>query len=151
MRRTALAVAVAMGLAGVGFATVVERKVPADQVYLRGQALFNAGKWAEARPYFQQAQRMAPLSTTAIHSAYFEGITYLRENKWKEAEEVFTRLVARYPDGLNAPEAQYHVGLTRQQQGNREGAIAAWEETRTRFPDSPWAGHAGERLAEMRR
>src|SRR5262249_60258835 len=87
MRRTALAVAVAMGLAGVGFATVVERKVPADQVYLRGQALFNAGKWAEARPYFQQAQRMAPLSTTAIHSAYIDGITYPREHKGKETED----------------------------------------------------------------
>jgi hypothetical protein len=151
MRRTALALAMAVSVAGVGFATVVERKVPADQVYLKGQALFNAGKWAEARPYFQEAQRMAPLSTTAIHSAYFEGITYLRENNWKECEDVFTRLVARFPDGLNAPEAQYHIGLCRQQRGDRAGAIAAWEETRTRFPDSPWAGHASERLAEIRR
>ena len=141
----------AVALAGVGFATVVKRKVPADQVYLKGQALFNAGKMAEARPYFQEAQRMAPLSTTAIHSAYFEAITYLRENKWKEALDVFKRLVARFPDGLNAPEAQYHVGLSLQQLGDRQGAIAAWEETQKRYPDSPWATHAGERLAELRK
>jgi hypothetical protein len=151
MRRTAMAVAMAVALTGVGFATAVERKVPADQVYLKGQALFNAGKMSEARPYFQEAQRMAPLSTTAIHSAYFEGITYIRENKWKEAEDVFKRLVARFPDGLNAPEAQYHVGLSLQQLGDRQGAIAAWEETQKRYPDSPWATHAGERLAEIRK
>jgi TolA-binding protein len=92
---------------------------------------------------------MAPLSTTAIHSAYFEGITYIRENKWKDALDVFKRLVARFPDGLNAPEAQYHVGLSLQQLGDQQGAIDAWEETRKRYPDSPWATHAGERLAEL--
>src|SRR5262249_34981518 len=81
--RVAMARVLAVELAGVGFATVVERKVPADLVYLKGMTLFNAGNMAEARPYFQEAQRMAPLSTTAIHSAFFEGITYIRENKWK--------------------------------------------------------------------
>ena len=92
---------------------------------------------------------MAPLSTTAIHSAYFEAITYLRENKWKEALDVFRQLVARFPDGLNAPEAQYHVGLCLQQLGDQQGAIDAWGETQKRYPDSPWATHAGERLAEL--
>jgi TolA-binding protein len=127
----------------------VLRRVPADALYREGLALFSAEKLAEARPYFQAVQREAPLSTTAIHSRYFEASTYFREEQWKEAEDVFSRLVHDFPDGLNAPEAQYHVGLCRLHQGDREGAIDAWNLTRTKYPDSRWAEHAGERLAEL--
>jgi TolA-binding protein len=129
----------------------VLRKVPADQLYHQGQALFNANKLAEARPYFQAVQREAPLATTAIHARYFEAITYFRDEQWKEAEDVFRRLVHDFPDGLNAPEAQYHIGLCRLHQENRQGAIDAWNIVRAEYPESPWAEHAGERLAEMQK
>jgi TolA-binding protein len=129
----------------------VLRKVPVDLLYREGLALFGADQMVEARPYFQAVQREAPLSTTAIHSRYFEASTYFREEQWKEAEDVFRRLVQDFPDGLNAPEAQYHVGLCRLRQGDRQGAIDAWNITREEYPGSRWAGHAGERLAELQK
>ena len=92
-----------------------------------------------------------PLSTFAIHARYFEAITYYREERWEEAEDVFRRLVRDFPGGVNAPEAQYHVGMCRLKREDRQGAIDAWNLTRKRYPDSRWAGHAGERLAEMQR
>jgi hypothetical protein len=149
LRRGIAAAGLLVTVVTVGAAAAVLRRVPADALYREGLALFSAEKLAEARPYFQAVQREAPLSTTAIHSRYFEASTYFREEQWKEAEGVFSRLVHDFPDGLNAPEAQYHVGLCRLHQGDREGAIDAWNLTRTKYPDSRWAEHAGERLAEL--
>ena len=78
-------------------------------------------------------------------------ITYFRAQRWAEAEKVFRGIVRDFPDGLNAPEALYHVGLTRLQQGDKPEAIASWEAVQQRYPDSPWAKHAGDRLAEVRK
>ena len=150
-RRATAAGSLALALAAVVSLAFALRKVPADTHYLRGQALFAEGKLAESRPFFRAARKEAPLSTTAIHAAYFEAISYYREEKWLEAERVFQQLVHEFPDGLNAPEALYHVGLCRLQLGDRSGAVDAWQSVRERYADSRWAGHAGERLAETTR
>jgi hypothetical protein len=150
-RRLMLAVALLAATTTLGVVTALKRKVPADQVFREGQALFNEGKLDAARPYFQEVQRLAPQATVAIHAGYFEALTYLREQRWKEAEAAFARVVANFPEGLNAPESLYHVGLCRWQQGDVEGAVHAWEETRARFPESTWARYAADRLAEAKR
>lgn len=151
LRRVLAAAGLVVAAATVGTAAAILRKVPAETLYRDGQALFNANKMVAARPYFQAVQREAPLSAIAIHSRFFEGITYFREQQWKEAEAVFRQLVDGFPDASNAPEALYHVALTRMQQGDRQGAIDLWESVRQRYPDSPWARHAEERLAEVRK
>jgi len=46
-----------------------------------GQAFYGAGRLAEAVPFFERARRLAPLSMSAIHSTYFEGMSlYPRSN-----------------------------------------------------------------------
>jgi tetratricopeptide (TPR) repeat protein len=120
----------------------------ADGVYRKGQAMYGEGKLWESLPYFIEAQRLAPLSATAMHARYFEAIIYFRESKWDEAERRFRAIVDGFPESPNAPEAFYHVGLCRLRQGDSAGAVAAWEETVRRFPESNWAGFAKERLAE---
>ena len=129
---------------------VAARATDADGVYRKAQKVYDAGRLPEALELFREAQRVAPLSNTAIHSNYFEGIILFRGNDWAEAERVFQRLVDRFPEAVAAPEALYHVGLCRKNRGQLEGAIQAWEETRRRFPDLPWAKYAGERIAEVR-
>ena len=111
--------------------------------------IYNAGDLNAAIQYFQQAQELSPLSNTAIHSTYFEGISWFRQDKWPEAEKVFQRLVDRFPEGPSAPESLYHVGLCKARLGDMPGAIAKWQETQARFPGTPWAKYAGERLAEQ--
>ena len=73
-RRVVLVATAAFILAtgAVVTAAAILRKVPVETLYREGLALFNAGKNDEARPFFQAVQREAPLSTTAIHSRYFE-------------------------------------------------------------------------------
>ena len=121
----------------------------ADGLYRQGQVVYNAGRLAEAVPLFREAQRLAPLSSTAIHSTYFEAISLYRQDKWAEAEEAFRRLLANFPEAQAAAESLYHVGICRVRQGDQQGAIEAWQETERRFADTPWAGHAHARVAEI--
>jgi TolA-binding protein len=132
-----------------GAAAVVARASDADGLYRQGQVVYTAGRLNEAIPFFQQAQRLAPLSSTAIHSTYFEAISLFRQDKWAEAEQVFRRLLANFPEAQAAAESLYHIGICRARQGDQQGAQAAWEETERRFAGTPWAGHAHARLAEI--
>jgi hypothetical protein len=150
-RRLVLAGSLLLAAAVFGRAAVAARSLDADGAYNAGLKIYNAGKLAEAIPYFQLAQRLSPLSNTAIHSTYFEGISWFRQDKWKEAEPVFQRNVDRFPEGPSSPESLYHVGICKARLGDMPGAIAKWEETQQRFPGTPWAKYAGERLAEQKK
>ena len=132
-----------MAAAAFTRAAIAARSLDADGAYNAGLKIYNAGNLSEAIPLFQQAQGLSPLSNTAIHSTYFEGISWFRQDKWAKAEEVFQRLVDRFPEGPSAPESLYHVGLCKARLGDMPGAIAKWEETQQRFPGTPWAKYAG--------
>jgi hypothetical protein len=148
-RRIVLAASLAAAAAVFTRAAIAARSLDADGAYNAGLKIYNAGNLSEAIPLFQQAQALSPLSNTAIHSTYFEGISWFRQDQWAKAAEVFQRNVDRFPEGPSAPESLYHVGLCKARLGDMPGAIAKWEETQTRFPGTPWAKYAGERLAEQ--
>jgi tetratricopeptide (TPR) repeat protein len=148
-RRQVLAAGLGVVAIGAGLAAVVARASDADGLYRQGQVLYNAGRLAEAAALFHQAQQLAPLSSTAIHSTYFEGISLYRQDKWADAEVVFRRLLTNFPEAHAAAESMYHVGICRARLGDPKGAAEVWAETERRFADTPWAGHARARLDEM--
>jgi hypothetical protein len=149
VRLGVLAGSFAVAAAVFAFAAVAARATDADGLYRQGQVVYNAGKLNEAVGFFRAAQRLAPLSSTAIHSTYFEAISLFRQDKWAEAEEAFRRLLTNFPEAQAAAESLYHVGICRIRQGDTQGALEAWQETERRFADTPWAGHAAARVAEL--
>jgi TolA-binding protein len=131
-------------------AFVASRSGPnADTLFREGQRLFSADLLLESLPYFEQAQRLAPLSATAQHAGYFEAMVYFREQRWREAEQRLRRLTAAFPEAPNAPEAFFHLGLCRELLGDLAGAREAWREATRRFPDVDWARRAAERASEL--
>ena len=81
-------------LLGAGLATVLSaylvtavtlQGTDADSLYRRGQTFYGAGKLDEGLPLFLEAQRLSPLSATAIHAAYFSSITMFRKEDWPGA------------------------------------------------------------------
>jgi hypothetical protein len=151
VRRGLLAAGLLVAAAIFTSAGVAARGLDADGSYNYGMKLYTAQNLNGAIPYFQQAQRLSPLSNTAIHSTYFEGISYFRQDQWAKALETFERLVTRFPEGPSSPEGLYHIGLCKARLGDMPGAIAAWQDTQKRYPDTPWAKYAGERLAEQQK
>jgi hypothetical protein len=149
IRAAALGGGLAAAAVVFALAAVAARASDADGLYRQGQAVYNAGRLDEAVGYFRAAQKLAPLSNTAIHSTYFEAISLFRQDKWAEAEVAFRRLLANFPEAQAAAESLYHVGICRVRQGDTKGALEAWEETEHRFADTPWAGHAAARVAEI--
>ncbi|HZP43806.1 MAG TPA: 6-pyruvoyl-tetrahydropterin synthase-related protein [Candidatus Binatia bacterium] len=143
------------GLVLAGLACVLvavqSRASDADSTYRYGQKLYDAGRLRDALPYFRAAERLAPLSNTAVHSTYYESIILYREEDWAEAEKAFQKILDRFPEAQAAAEAQYHVGLCRARRGDRAAAVAAWQATRERYPGTIWATYAGDRLAEVRK
>jgi len=144
--------------AAIGAALALKaRGSDADSTYRMGQRIYDDGerpereRLREALPYFRAAQELAPLSSTAIHSTYYESVILFRLEEWAEAEQAFQGLLDRFPEAQAAAESQYHVGLCRARRGDVVGAIAAWETTREKYAGTPWATYAGERLAEVGR
>ena len=99
-------------------------------------------------PSFQEAQRLAPLSMSAINSRYYEGMARRRQEEWAEAVRIFEELLETFPEAIGAPEALYHLGDSRLRAGDRAGGVEAGEEARRRFPEDAWGERAGERLEE---
>jgi hypothetical protein len=122
----------------------------ADSLYRRGQQLYGAGHLDEALPLFLEAQRLSPLSATAIHSAYFSSITMFRKEDWAGCAAGFQALLDRFPEAPSAAESTYHLGLCRAHLGEKAAAVEAWHAVQERFPDTPWAKYAGDRLAELK-
>lgn len=147
-RRLVLLVCVALAGGALAGAAWALWRPAADERYRRAQELHGAGRLDEALVYFREAASLAPLSTTAVHATYFEGLILLRQERWAEAEDAFGRLVRRFPDGLNAPEARYHLGLARWSQGKRDAAMGEWRIVVERHGDSSWAQHAAARLRD---
>jgi TolA-binding protein len=137
--------AVALGLAAFVGSTAGR---DADTVYRQGVELFASKDRRASLPYFEEAQRIAPLSSTAVHARYFEAMVYFLDEQWEESELRFHDLLEAFPDAFNAPEALYHMGICRVRRGDVSGARAAWREVLERFPEDKWVEHARARLAE---
>jgi len=148
-RRRVLGIALILAAALFTLTAVAARPSDADSTYRKGQRIYDAGRLRDALPYFREAQRLAPLSNTAIHSTYYESIILYREQDWVEAEKAFQRLIDNFPEAAAAAESLYHIGLCRARRGDARGAVQAWQDTQRIYPGTQWAGYAGERLAEV--
>jgi hypothetical protein len=148
-RRRVLGIALILAAALFALVAVAARTSDADSAYRKGQRIYDAGRLRDALPYFREAQRLAPLSNTAVHSTYYESIILYREKDWAEAEKAFQRLIDNFPEAAAAAESLYHIGLCRARRGDAGRAVQAWQDTQRIYPGTQWAGYAGERLAEV--
>jgi TolA-binding protein len=150
-RRHWLPVAVCVSCGVVASASGIRaRQVNADATYLRAQVSLDRGEIAEAQELFQQARMRAPLSNTAIHATYFEGVALYRAKQWSQARRAFRLLVDRFPEAQAAAESLYHVGLCAEHLGDTAEAMSTYEATERRFPGTPWAEYAAARRAALR-
>ena len=107
--------------------------------------LYDAGRYAEAIPYYQQAFTLDPtnvnVSTDFATALYYAG-------RVDDALAQFDRSLALDP---RHGQTLYNLGIVkRDAKSDRQGAIAAWERLLTSDPDYPDAAKVRTMVAELK-
>jgi cytochrome c-type biogenesis protein CcmH/NrfG len=110
-----------------------------------GNLLYDAGRYAEAVPYYRRALELQPtnvnVSTDLGTALYYSGHP-------DEALAQYERSLQRQP---NHPQTLFNIGTVRLE-GKQDpaGALEVWNRLVTVHPDSPEAAKARSRIAEAR-
>ena len=110
-----------------------------------GNRLYDAGRYAEAIPYYQQAFTLDPknvsVSTDLATAMYYAG-------RPEEALAQFDRSLALDP---KHGQTLFNIGIVKRDGRNDpKGAIAAWEQLLASVPDYPEAAKVRSMIAELK-
>jgi len=110
-----------------------------------GNRLYDAGRYSEAIPYYQQAFTLDPknvsVSTDLATALYYAG-------RADEALAQFDKSLAIDP---RHGQTLFNVGIVKRDARNDpKGAIAAWERLLSSVPDYPEAGKVRTMIAELK-
>jgi len=110
-----------------------------------GNRLYDAGRYAEAIPYYQQAFTLDPknvsVSTDLATALYYAG-------RADEALAQFDKSLAIDP---KHGQTLFNVGIVKRDARNDpKGAIAAWERLLSSVPEYPEAGKVRTMIAELK-
>ncbi|TAN60137.1 tol-pal system protein YbgF [bacterium] len=123
--------------------------VTPDTLYSRGQDLFMAGKYAEARKVFGELARKFAVSDLADNALYWIGESYYTEKDFVKAISKFNEAVNKYPSGNKAPDSLLKVGFAYIEMNNTEKAKEALLAVVRRYPDSEAAVTAEKALGKL--
>lgn len=91
-------------------AAVVSRVGAPEAMYNKGQDIFIAGKYDEARKVFADFVKSFPDHNLADNALYWVGESYYSERAFDQAIASFKEVVARYPKENKAPDALLKAG-----------------------------------------
>lgn len=123
--------------------------VTPDTLYSRGQDLFMAGKYAEARKVLGELVKKFAVSDLADNALYWIGESYYTEKDFTKAISKFNEAVNKYPSGNKAPDALLKVGYAYIEMNNIEKAKETLLAVVKRYPDSEAAFTAEKALDKL--
>ncbi len=121
-----------------------------ETLYNRGQDLFLAGKFSEARGVFQALVRSFPSSDLADNALYWEGETYYSEKDFYKAADKFMEVPARYPAGNKAPDAFLKAGFSHLEVYSDAKAKELFDRLIKAYPGSEAADKAKKAIAKLK-
>ena len=116
----------------------------ADDTYVYGFRLWDAGQYGEARAELNKVVERHAAHRRASWARNLIGRAYLDEGKPREAAEWFLKNYLANRDGERAPDSLVYLGIATLQLGNATKACEALEEFRQVYP-----GEAGGRLSNI--
>lgn len=119
-------------------------------LYNRGQDLFLAGKFDEARGVFQALVKSFPSSDLADNALYWEGETYYSEKDFYKAADKFMEVPEKYPAGNKAPDAFLKAGFSYLEAYSDAKAKELFERLMKAYPGSEAAGKAKKAMAKLK-
>jgi outer membrane protein assembly factor BamD len=89
----------------------VSYKVSAQENYIKGQAAFDDGDFAEAIEYFNFVKSKFPLSSYAVDADLKVADCEFGREKYLESAEAYTNFIKLHPKHPKVPYASYRIGL----------------------------------------
>ncbi|MBI5562531.1 MAG: tol-pal system protein YbgF [Deltaproteobacteria bacterium] len=132
-----------------GTAAQAQAEPGPDALYARGQDLFMAGRYAEAREAFGRLAELYPKHGLADNALYWTGETHYSEKSFQKALDVFLDAVERYPKGNKAPDSMLKAGFSYMEVNNPERARETLSALLARYPDSEAAVRAKKTLSRL--
>lgn len=161
LRRLILLLALA-GLAACGRTRAQVAPAPgpatADSLLSLAEREFNAGKWSQAQKYFDQAAPLIPSADPRyLKMHFFLGEILFAQGTQLQAVREFRRVADERPEDPLAPDALLRAGDAYADLWRRaeldptygETARTVYQEVAARYPNTPAAGRAALRLAEL--
>jgi len=113
-------------------------------------ALFNAGKYGEARKLFQNFLDSYPRDGLSDNALYWIGKSYFREKKYEKSIAAFEDLIKKFPKSNKAPDAHYTQALAFLEINEPLTAKIILETLIQNFPSSPAASKAKQKHAALK-
>ena len=120
-----------------------------EDLYDRGQDLFMAGRYTEARAVFSDLVASYPNHDLTDNALYWTGESYYSEKDFSKALASFREAAEKYPGGNKAPDALLKVAYSYMELDKTPDAQKALEALVERYPDSEAAIKAKKTLKRL--
>ncbi|HEY4707194.1 MAG TPA: tol-pal system protein YbgF [Thermodesulfobacteriota bacterium] len=122
--------------------TVKETMLPAQDMYNKGQDLFMAGRYGEAREAFAAFLKAYPRHSLSDNALYWMGEAYYTEKDFEKALEKFAETADKYPEENKTPDALLKAGFSNVEMNRPGKAREYFERLLSGYPSSGAAAKA---------
>ncbi len=122
--------------------TTKETMIPAQEMYNKGQDLFMAGRYAEARDSFAAFLKAYPRHSLSDNALYWIGEAYYTEKDFEKALEKFAETADKYPEENKTPDALLKAGFSNIEMNRPGKAREYFERLLSKYPSSGAASKA---------
>jgi outer membrane protein assembly factor BamD len=138
----------------VGTKDAYENDQPAADLYNRGLADMNKGKYRDAVKQFNEVDRQHPYSEAARKALILSVYSSFQRRQYQDAIATGNRYLTLYPGSPDAAYAQYLIGrsyfaqirdITRDQEVTKQ-AITAFQQLVSQYPDSEYVDDAQQKM-----
>jgi tol-pal system protein YbgF len=118
----------------------------AEAMYNKGQDLFMAGRYEEARAAFAAFLKAYPRHSLSDNALYWTGEAHYAEKDFTRALEKFREAADKYPGENKAPDALLKAGFSHMEMNEGERARAVLEKVVATYPGTDAASRAKKAL-----
>ncbi|WP_300157927.1 tol-pal system protein YbgF [Solidesulfovibrio sp.] len=115
---------------------------PADAVYAKGLASFNAKQYQEALGIFQEFSRNFKTSPLMPNALFWMGECYFQLGDFANAALSYQEVIEKYPKSAKHADSLFKRGVAFSKLGNAGAAKLSFKEVIDKYPDSAFAARA---------
>lgn len=117
-----------------------------ETLYSKGQDLFIAGKYKQARTLFKELAKTHPNHHLADNALYWAGEAYYSEQEFDKALKTFLSVPEKYPEGNKAPDAMLKAAYSYMEVDEQDKAVGLLNDILFKYPESNAVDKAARKL-----